>query len=114
MHIAVIGSGYVGLVTAVSLAEIGHQVIALDSDATKIETLARGEVPIYESRRVRYFVERRGDTAEVFGAFAGCGRRIRCNFPGGWNSFRATLARPIYRKSKPLPGKSHRRCAAQH
>lgn len=49
MHITVIGSGYVGLVTAVCLAEIGHQVIAVDSDAAKIEALTRGEVPIYES-----------------------------------------------------------------
>jgi UDPglucose 6-dehydrogenase len=48
MLITVIGSGYVGLVTAVCLAEIGHQVIAVDSDATKIEALTRGEVPIYE------------------------------------------------------------------
>ena len=49
MHITVIGSGYVGLVTAVCLAEIGHQVIAVDSDAAKIRALSRGEVPFYES-----------------------------------------------------------------
>ena len=49
MHITVIGSGYVGLVTAACLAEIGHQVIAVDSDAAKVEALTRGEVPIYES-----------------------------------------------------------------
>lgn len=49
MHITVVGSGYVGLVTSVCLAEIGHQVIAVDSDAAKIEALASGEVPIYES-----------------------------------------------------------------
>ena len=49
MHITVIGSGYVGLVTAVCLAEIGHQVIAVDSDAAKVEALERGEAPIYEA-----------------------------------------------------------------
>ena len=48
MHITVIGSGYVGLVTAACLAEIGHQVIAVDSDSAKIEALTCGEVPIYE------------------------------------------------------------------
>jgi UDPglucose 6-dehydrogenase len=48
MHITVIGSGYVGLVTAACLAEIGHQVIAVDSDTAKIEALTCGEVPIYE------------------------------------------------------------------
>jgi UDPglucose 6-dehydrogenase len=49
MHITVIGSGYVGLVTAVGLAEIGHQVIAVDADRSKVDALAGGESPIYES-----------------------------------------------------------------
>ena len=49
MLITVIGSGYVGLVSAVCLAEMGHQVIAVDSDTEKIAALTRGEVPIYES-----------------------------------------------------------------
>lgn len=49
MHITVIGTGYVGLVTAVCLAEIGHRVIAVDSDIDKVKGLSRGEVPIFES-----------------------------------------------------------------
>jgi UDPglucose 6-dehydrogenase len=49
MHITVIGSGHVGLVTAVCLAEIGHQVIAVDSDEAKVAALTRGESPIYEA-----------------------------------------------------------------
>ncbi len=49
MLITVIGSGYVGLVTSVCLAEMGHQVIAVDSDKEKVAALTRGEVPIYES-----------------------------------------------------------------
>lgn len=48
MKVAVIGSGYVGLVTAVCLAEIGHQVISVDANEAKIEALNRGEMPIYE------------------------------------------------------------------
>ncbi len=48
MRIAVVGSGYVGLVSAVCLAEIGHDVISVDSDAKKIAALKRGEVPIHE------------------------------------------------------------------
>ena len=48
MRIAVIGSGYVGLVSAVCFAEIGHQVISVDNDSAKIEGLKRGEVPIHE------------------------------------------------------------------
>jgi UDPglucose 6-dehydrogenase len=48
MKIAVIGTGYVGLVTAVGLAEFGHKVIGADKVAEKIERISRGEVPIYE------------------------------------------------------------------
>ena len=48
MRIAVIGSGYVGLVSAACFAEIGHKVISVDNDADKIAHLERGEVPIHE------------------------------------------------------------------
>ena len=48
MRIAVIGSGYVGLVSAACFAEIGHTVISVDNDAAKIAMLMRGEVPIHE------------------------------------------------------------------
>jgi len=46
--IAVVGSGYVGLVAAVCFAEIGHRVICVDNDEAKITALSEGEVPIYE------------------------------------------------------------------
>ncbi|MDO6966733.1 UDP-glucose dehydrogenase family protein [Rhizobium alvei] len=48
MNIAMVGSGYVGLVTGVCLADFGHRVICLDRDPTRIEALRRGEIPIYE------------------------------------------------------------------
>ncbi len=48
MNICMIGTGYVGLVTGACFAEFGIQVICADKDADKIETLRRGEVPIYE------------------------------------------------------------------
>src|SRR5438445_2640093 len=48
MHIAVIGSGYVGLVTGACFAEFGVDVICVDVAADKIERLTRGQSPIYE------------------------------------------------------------------
>ena len=48
MHIAVIGSGYVGLVTGACFAEFGVDVTCVDIDANKIKTLTRGETTIYE------------------------------------------------------------------
>lgn len=48
MNIGVIGSGYVGLITAVGLAEIGHKVINQDIDSEKINKLINCELPFYE------------------------------------------------------------------
>jgi len=47
-NVAVVGSGYVGLVTGACLAEIGHRVVCVDSDRTKVQMLKKGEIPIYE------------------------------------------------------------------
>jgi UDPglucose 6-dehydrogenase len=48
MKIAIIGTGYVGLVTATCLAESGNDVVGIDKDARKIEVLESGKLPIYE------------------------------------------------------------------
>ena len=48
MNIAVIGTGYVGLVTGTCLAETGNHVICVDIDAEKVQKMKDGEVPIYE------------------------------------------------------------------
>ncbi|MEI8276712.1 MAG: UDP-glucose/GDP-mannose dehydrogenase family protein [Hyphomicrobiales bacterium] len=48
MRVAMIGSGYVGLVSGACFADFGHQVICVDKDKAKIAALNAGEVPIYE------------------------------------------------------------------
>src|SRR5919198_1905549 len=48
MDLSIIGSGYVGLVTGACFADVGHNVICVDNDTRKVETLRAGKVPIYE------------------------------------------------------------------
>ena len=48
MRIAMIGSGYVGLVSGACFAQFGHDVVCVDKDAGKIDRLRQGEIPIYE------------------------------------------------------------------
>lgn len=48
MNIAVVGTGYVGLVTGTCFAEMGNHVICVDIDKSKVERMRQGEIPIYE------------------------------------------------------------------
>src|SRR6188472_3844673 len=48
MRIAMIGTGYVGLVSGACFADFGHQVTCVDKDSDKIASLRRGEIPIFE------------------------------------------------------------------
>src|ERR1700732_4349068 len=49
MHIAIVGSGYVGLVAGACFADMGHQVILVDNDQQKLDALKNGEFPIHEN-----------------------------------------------------------------
>src|SRR3954465_12523962 len=48
MQIAMIGTGYVGLVSGACFSDFGHDVICVDKDAAKIDALRRGVMPIFE------------------------------------------------------------------
>src|SRR5262247_3770573 len=50
MKIAVIGTGYVGLVSGAGFADFGHDVTCVDASAERIAQLERGEIPFYEPR----------------------------------------------------------------
>jgi UDPglucose 6-dehydrogenase len=48
MKLTIIGSGYVGLTTGACFAEVGHHVLCVDNDASKVQSLLAGKIPIYE------------------------------------------------------------------
>ena len=48
MNISIVGTGYVGLVTGACFADVGNQVLCVDKDQSKIDTLLAGEIPIFE------------------------------------------------------------------
>ena len=60
VKIAVIGSGYVGLIAAVCFAEIGHSVVCVDNDAIRVAELQSGGVPIYEELLPELLARHRG------------------------------------------------------
>src|SRR5215472_10607388 len=61
MRIAVIGSGYVGLVAAACFAELGHSVVCVDKDEDRIAELNGGGVPIYEDYLPELLTRHRGE-----------------------------------------------------
>lgn len=64
ISIAVVGSGYVGLVAAACFAEIGHHVICVDNDESKIAKLQAGEIPIHEEYLPELLNRHRGNRIE--------------------------------------------------
>lgn len=62
--IAVVGSGYVGLVAAACFAEIGHQVVCVDNDESKVRMLQEGGIPIHEEHLPELLGRHRGKSLE--------------------------------------------------
>ncbi|MFN5938228.1 MAG: 2-dehydropantoate 2-reductase N-terminal domain-containing protein, partial [Sphingobacteriales bacterium] len=56
MKIAVVGTGYVGLVTGTCFAETGNAVVCIDIDQRKVEKLSNGEITIYEPGLEKIFL----------------------------------------------------------
>jgi UDPglucose 6-dehydrogenase len=66
MKIAVVGTGYVGLVAGACLAENGNEVVCVDKDAAKIKSLQRGQIPIYEPGLEEMVRRNRGEKRLTF------------------------------------------------
>ncbi|MCA4910924.1 MAG: UDP-glucose/GDP-mannose dehydrogenase family protein, partial [Methylobacterium sp.] len=66
MRIAVVGSGYVGLVSGACLADFGHNVICIDKDAGKIARLEQGVMPIFEPGLAELVAKNRRDNRLFF------------------------------------------------
>jgi UDPglucose 6-dehydrogenase len=67
MRIAVVGSGYVGLVTGACFADLGHEVLLVDNDEKKLEALGAGEVPIHERFLPELLARHRGSRIKFSG-----------------------------------------------
>src|SRR5579863_4851306 len=64
VSIAVVGSGYVGLVASACFAEIGHRVICVDNDEARISNLRDGGIPIHEEYLAELLGRHRGSLVE--------------------------------------------------
>ncbi|AMN45147.1 UDP-glucose dehydrogenase family protein [Rhodoplanes sp. Z2-YC6860] len=89
MRVAMIGTGYVGLVSGACFADFGHHVVCVDKDAGKIEALDRGVMPIYEpglddlvasnvrAKRLSFTTDLKGPVAEADAVFIAVGTPSR-------------------------------------
>ena len=67
MRIAVVGSGYVGLVTGACFADLGHEVVLVDNDEKKLAALRSGEIPIHERFLPELLQRHRGERIKFSG-----------------------------------------------
>ena len=80
MRIAVVGSGYVGLVTGTCFADLGHDVVLVDNDEPKLVALARGEVPIHERFLPELLARHRGKRIQFSGDLQAAVRQSQAVF----------------------------------
>src|SRR5512139_3393186 len=89
MRVAMIGTGYVGLVSGACFADFGHHVVCVDKDQGKIAALARGDMPIYEpglddlvaanvrAKRLSFTTDLKGPVADADAVFIAVGTPSR-------------------------------------
>src|SRR5690348_16958165 len=80
MDIAVVGSGYVGLVAGACFADLGHKVILVDNDEEKLAALKTGQVPIHENFLPELLGRHRGNELEFSGDLQGAVRASKAIF----------------------------------
>jgi UDPglucose 6-dehydrogenase len=80
MHIAVVGSGYVGLVTGTCFADLGHDVMLVDNDEQRLADLCSGDVPIHERFLPELLARHRGKRIEFSGDLQGAVRKCNAIF----------------------------------
>ncbi|GGG89918.1 UDP-glucose dehydrogenase family protein [Silvibacterium dinghuense] len=80
VSIAVVGSGYVGLVAAACFAEIGHKVICVDNDESKVKMLREGGVPIHEEYLPELLARHRGTNIEFTSDLRSATKRAQAIF----------------------------------
>src|ERR1039458_4262986 len=80
MRIAVVGSGYVSLVTGACFADLGHEVVLVDNDEQKLTALRNGEVPIHERFLPEQLERHRGQRIQFWGGVQGTTRESEAVF----------------------------------
>ena len=112
--VGVIGVGYVGLVTAVCIAHLGHHVVCLDVDEAKIEALRAGAVPIYEPGLDELIAGARDRLRSRPPTTSCCERSASCSSPS--TRRRRRRATPTCRASSGscATSRPRRRAAARH
>ena len=76
MKLCVFGTGYVGLVTAACFADVGHDVLCIDIDRERIDSLRRGEVPIFEPGLAELVIRNSGSGRLSFSTDGAAGVRF--------------------------------------
>ena len=108
VRIAVVGSGYVGLVASACFAEIGHQVTCVDNDESKVRSLQEGGVPIHEEHLPELLARHRGRSLEFTSDLRAATQSARLS-SSQWERRKVRQAAPISPSWTRWPARSRAR-----